>query len=134
MIVDVHPTNPDAAAMRLRCADSKVILFFGQGAVFEVPQGGRRYTSLDLCGEVSALCEAVLQGAFEEMVYFRKEQVVGARALVLTADGTAHETWFSLRSILLRKEARHFRYLPYLPCKADVSGSRCEAHVPCQKM
>lgn len=115
-LLEIQPSNPDAAPIKVMVTDEKVVLFFGRGAVLEVPETGGRYTDFDLWGEIWALISAVMRGAFEETVFFHNDEVVGARARIfVTPDDIAHESWkrLSLRSLFRRRVAKQFSYAPY---------------------
>ncbi len=114
--LEIQPSNPDAASIGVMVTEEIVVLFFGRGAVLEVPERGGRYTKFDLWGEIWALISAVMRGAFEETVFFHNDEVVGARARIfVTPDDIAHETWkkLSLKSLFGGRVEKHFSYAPY---------------------
>ena len=124
-LLEIRPTNPDAAPIRVMVTEEKVVLFCGRGAVLEVPERGGRYTAFDLWGEIWALISAVMRGAFEETVFFHRDEVIGARARIfVTPDDVAHESWnrLSLRSLLGRRVTKQFSYAPYTPQQRPPAG------------
>ena len=117
-VLEIQPRNPKAASIKVMVTDAKVVLFFGRGAIMEVPEGGGRYTKLDLLGEIWTLISAVMRGAFEETVFFSQNEVIGARArITITSDDIAHESWrqLSWRSWFGPRVTRQFSYAPYNP-------------------
>lgn len=113
--LDLVPGNPNAAAIGAAIHEGAVIyLYFGHGAVFEVPDTGRRYTSFPCLDEVRALCSAVMAGKFEEVVTFVDSRVVGARAKIDLGGEVAVEAWRELAFSPFRKEKKeYFKYSPY---------------------
>jgi len=91
-----------------------VYLFFGRGAVFEVPENGR-YTKFRYLDEVRFLCSGVIGGKFEEVVKMAKSKVVGASAKVTLDDGkAASAVWRRLvPNLFAKSKEERFVYAPY---------------------
>jgi len=67
------PTKGEAAALRVIVPHSPgevVTIWAGRGTVFEVPEGGRRYTTSAQLGEILTICGAVMDQGLEESVVF----------------------------------------------------------------
>lgn len=114
LIVEILPKNQEAARIRARVTRELVVLCFGRGAVFEIPEEGR-YTGTAYLEEVRLLCSGVIAGKFEEIVTMVGSEVVGARAKVtLDTDDVASGVWRRMTLRLFRKtENVHLTYAPY---------------------
>ena len=113
--VEVTPSNPQAARIGAKIrVGGTVVLFFGQGGVFEVPPGGGRYTNRSQLDEIEVLCSAVLEGRYEEVVTRSGRDIVGARAKVVLADGPVSEVWREASwKLFTRKQKELYTYAPY---------------------
>lgn len=114
LIMQLIPASGKAARIEARVEMAVgVTLSFGEGAVFEVPLKGMRYTNLPCLEEVRALCLAVIAGRFEEVVYTAKSEVLGAKAKILLEKPVV-ESWRALRFYPFRKtEKKYLTYAPY---------------------
>jgi len=92
----------------------EVVLTCGHGTVFEIPAGGRRYTNLPLLEEVQVIATAVIEGRFEETVWFRRGRPVKARGSVRVNGRAVRTHWSAMFSALWgRTEKRQLSYQPY---------------------
>jgi len=71
-LVDLNPSNPRAARIRAILAKDPrrgVTLAVGKGTIFEVPEGGGRYTeNYSAVDEATSISKAVVAGRFREKV------------------------------------------------------------------
>jgi hypothetical protein len=92
-----------------------VDLWCGEGAVFEVPLGGRRYSTLPCLEEVELLTRAVINGRFSETLWQRKGRVVAAIGKIDLGDRRARSAWARPFAVwLLRGEKHVSAYEPYV--------------------
>jgi hypothetical protein len=54
----------------------------GKGSIFEVPFGGKRYTSEDFIGEITNLVGGIVNSGFQETVLIVKGRIVGASGII----------------------------------------------------
>jgi len=104
---------PLCAILPARGSDG-VTLIGGRGSFFEIPSGGRRYTSRAFVEELRSICQAVIAGRLEEWVLLDGEDVLRGRG-VLDLPPPMTVRWGQLSFRLLgRTRKAHYRYAPWI--------------------
>jgi hypothetical protein len=117
-VVMLSPPASSAAriVVNVESDESLATLIVGQGAVFEVPAGGRRYTNLDAEGEIRAICEAAILGRLREEVWIYRGEVVRARTEIVLDGRPVRNSWRQLpQGFVWWAEKRTHTYSPYGP-------------------
>jgi hypothetical protein len=76
---DLNPSNPRAARIRaiVPNASQSVTLAIGKGTIFEIPEGGGRYTEhCSAIKEAEAISKAIVAGRFRESVRINEKKRV----------------------------------------------------------
>lgn len=116
-IIELVPSSPQAARITARVDEGHAVtLSIGEGAVYEIPERGIRYTSLPCTDEIKAICSAVINGRFEETLSLKRSDIVQAVGKLDVAGKTVASHWRQLfTNPFVRKEKRHIQYQPYCP-------------------
>jgi hypothetical protein len=113
----LRPRNPAAAPIDVYVDPETeyVGVTLGRGTVFEVPIQGRRYSDLDFCDEIRAICLAAIRGDVSETVWFKGQEVVEARGRAKIGSREVGDSWRAVfTSPFRRRTKRTFVYEPYV--------------------
>lgn len=91
--IELRPNSTTSARIAARITNKGVVLFLGQGAIFEVPSRGHRYTDLDCLDEVRTLSTGVIEGHFDETLMLSAGLIIGATGRVSFGDSIACARW-----------------------------------------
>lgn len=118
VLVKLSPTRPGAASIEARVTGDLIYLFFGRGAVFEVPESGR-YTSCSYLEEIRLLCSGVIAGKLRERVSIKGSKVVGAQSVIHLGERRPWAIWRDVIAFfrLGRGRKEVWEYQPY--CEAQ---------------
>lgn len=79
----VLPTKRDAAQIRVRAeATGWTYVGLGRATPLEFHPNGGSYLDAAAADEIRVICEAVVQGRFEELLWVRGDEVVKARSRI----------------------------------------------------
>lgn len=110
--------NPDSAPINIVLdREFGAYVNVGKASIFEIPFGGKRYTTKDFVDEITTLISGVVSSGFEEEVFVSKGKIVGAAGVIkqggqLTKD--VSETWRKVTWNFFSKPQReHYTYEPH---------------------
>jgi hypothetical protein len=110
----VTPTRSSAARIQVAVDAPDIYLSLGRGAVYELVPEGRRYSDLTQLDELRALCLAAVRGEFDETVWLKGDDVVGARGRAKIGSGEVGDLWRQVFTNPLRRtRKRVYAYDPY---------------------
>jgi hypothetical protein len=112
----VTPTEPEAAEIRVRAeATGWTYLGLGRGTPLEFHPNGGSYLDAAAADEIRVICEAVVNGRFEELLWIRGDEVVKARSRIKLDQKVVRVSYGLLWSMNLFKPTQKVRrsYVAY---------------------